>query len=122
MSNAVIINEQPLRLCPHGDLGIYQVRALKQSLLDAISRYPAIEIDLDEVGRVDAACMQVFALIHREAAATGKRFLIRGGNPDWSRLVSVLGMDSYFGDCLTLPAFNNPDVEHEPGSASANLL
>ncbi len=111
------------RLTPSGDLGIYQVRALKDSLMETLAGHAGVEIDLSDVDSVDAASLQVLALIHREAARAGKRLRIVGGNAAWVRLVTMLGMQTYFGDSLELtPRFEAGEVEHEPGSASADIL
>lgn len=123
MSAGIKATNDLARLRPTGDLGIYQVRPLKDSLLEALARHRCLEIDLSDVNSVDAASLQVFALAHREAVRAGKTLRIRGGNPAWFRLVTVLGMQAYFGDSLESPLPSEPlELEHEHGSASADIL
>jgi len=64
-------------LKPDGELTVPRAADLKDALVNALSNADSIEINLEEVTRIDLACLQLLCSAHRTAANTGKRLTVR---------------------------------------------
>lgn len=56
-----------------GELTLSHAKEVRERLFSALSRNPALEVDLLNVTRVDTAGLQLLILLHREALASGKQ-------------------------------------------------
>jgi anti-anti-sigma factor len=91
---------QSERLGLAGDLDIYNAQRLKVSLMNALASHRALQLDLSAVSSVDAAGLQVLALLHREAHRAGKSLRIEGVSTAVLRFIDTVGMHNFFGDAL----------------------
>jgi anti-anti-sigma factor len=94
------------RLDLAGDLDIYNAARLKSSLMDALASQRVLQLDLSAVSSIDAAGLQVLALLHREAGRAGKSLRIAGGNQTVLHFIDTVGMHNFFGDALAPTLIN----------------
>jgi anti-anti-sigma factor len=98
MTSDMILHRESLGLS--GDLDIYSARSLKASLLSALEGRPALQLDLSAVSNIDAAGLQVLALLHREAGRAGKTLRISGASETLLGFIESVGMHNLFDGAL----------------------
>ena len=92
-------NKQPdNRIVIEGELTIYTALALKDKLLTGLSASEELELDLSEVGEVDAAGLQLLVMIKQQATILGKVLRITGHSPVVVDLLDLSGLAGFFGD------------------------
>ncbi|PKL37956.1 MAG: hypothetical protein CVV44_12370 [Spirochaetae bacterium HGW-Spirochaetae-1] len=73
-----------------GDMTIYTVNELKQSLLNGLEGSTGqIELDLGQVSRIDTAGYQLLLLLDREALAENKKIVIKKLSGEVKRLFNL---------------------------------
>lgn len=92
----------PLR--PPQDLTIYHAQELKQLLLDALAATTELELDLSQVGELDAAGLQLLILLKKEAQQAGRCVRIVAHSPVVRDVIDFCNMATEFGDPLVIPA------------------
>jgi anti-anti-sigma factor len=94
--------QQAQRIAIIGELTIYTVLELKDTLLDGLSLTEDLELDLSAVGEIDAAGLQLLVMIKQEAAVTGKVLRFIGHSPVVVELLDFSGLAGFFGDPLLM--------------------
>jgi len=94
--------QQPGRIAITGELTIYTALELKDQLLAALSATEALELDLSEVGEIDAAGLQLLVMIKQQAAVSGKALSVTGHSPVVLDLLDLSGLAGFFGDPLLI--------------------
>jgi len=102
MANVKNKNQQPGRIAITGELTIYTALELKGQLLAALSATEALELDLSEVGEIDAAGLQLLVMIKQQAAVSGKALSFTGHSPVVLDLLDLSGLAGFFGDPLLI--------------------
>jgi anti-anti-sigma factor len=92
------------RLTLHGDLTIYHADEIKKRLINAIRGGAVLELDLSQVGEMDAAGFQLLALAKRESLGFDHSLRIIGHSPVVREVIEFLNMVAFFGDPLVIPA------------------
>jgi len=73
-----------------GDMTIYTVNELKQSILNGLEDSTGrIELDLAQVSRIDTAGYQLLLLLDREALAENKKIVIKKPSGEVKRLFNL---------------------------------
>jgi anti-sigma B factor antagonist len=85
-----------------GELCIFDVRELKQSLLGYLKQSRGMSIDLADVREIDCAGFQLLYLLKREALAEGKKVSLVNHSQAVLEMLGLLNMEAYFGDPLVL--------------------
>ena len=85
-----------------GELTIYTALELKDTLLAGLATTDDLELDLSEVGEIDAAGLQLLVMIKQEAALLGKVIRFTGHSPVVVELLDLSGLAGFFGDPLLM--------------------
>lgn len=83
------------RLTLSGDLTIYTVNELKESLLVHLCATRRLELDLESVGEVDTAGLQVLLLCRREAEQARKEVTLVRTPQRLQSLIDLYGLGPY---------------------------
>ncbi len=102
MANVKNKNQQSGRIAITGELTIYTALELKDQLLAALSVTEALELDLSEVGEIDAAGLQLLVMIKQQAAVSGKALSFTGHSSVVLDLLDLSGLAGFFGDPLLI--------------------
>ncbi|MFU8789162.1 MAG: STAS domain-containing protein [Methylobacter sp.] len=94
--------QQPGYIAITGELTIYTALELKDRLLAALSASDALELDLSEVGEIDAAGLQLLVMIKQQAVASGQDLSFTGHSPVVVELLDLSGLAGFFGDPLLI--------------------
>ena len=78
----MIHDDDRVRLCLDGELTVSRVAELKKMMIDALDKSDTIEIDLEEVTRVDLSFLQLACSAHRTAIKSGKDFFFSNGETE----------------------------------------
>lgn len=81
---------------------IYTALELKDKLLTGLAEAEELELDLSEVGEIDAAGLQLLVMIKQQAAASGKVLSFTGHSPVVLDLLDLSGLAGFFGDPLLI--------------------
>ncbi|MDP1772997.1 MAG: STAS domain-containing protein [Methylobacter sp.] len=100
MANVKNKKQQFGRIAITGELTIYTALELKDKLLTGLSTAEELELDLSEVGEIDAAGLQLLVMIKQEATAVGKSVRFTGHSPVVLDLLDLSGLAGFFGDPL----------------------
>lgn len=92
------------RLSITENMTIYQALAQKQQLIDALSQFPGLELDLSQVGEIDTAGLQLLILAKREASRQGKALQIVAHSPAVRETMDFCNLASQFGDPVVITA------------------
>lgn len=92
--------QQSGRIAIEGELTIYTALELKEKLLAGLSATEELELDLANVGEIDAAGLQLLIMIKQEAAVLGKVVRFTGHSPVVLDLLDLSGLAGFFGDPL----------------------
>jgi anti-anti-sigma factor len=95
---------QAERMVINEDMTIYHAEALKEKLMETLSRSAVFELDLSQVVEIDTAGLQLLLLAKRESQLQGKTFRIVAHSPAAHELIDFFNMAAYFGDPLVIPA------------------
>ncbi|MGZ4959821.1 MAG: STAS domain-containing protein [Methylobacter sp.] len=93
-------NMQISRIAIEGELTIYTALELKDKLLTGLSTTEELELDLSDVGEIDAAGLQLLVMIKQEATSLGKVVRFTGHSPVVLDLLDLSGLAGFFGDPL----------------------
>lgn len=85
-----------------GELTIYTALLLKEKLLTGLSTTEELELDLSDVGEIDAAGLQLLVMIKQEASALGKVLRFTGHSQVVLDLLDLSGLAGFFGDPLLI--------------------
>ncbi|HEY8157227.1 MAG TPA: STAS domain-containing protein [Methylobacter sp.] len=88
------------RIAIEGELTIYTALELKDKLLTGLSATEELELDLSDVGEIDAAGLQLLVMIKQEAAVLGKVVRFTRHSPVVLDLLDLSGLAGFFGDPL----------------------
>jgi len=102
MANVKNKTRQPGRIAIDGELTIYTALELKEKLLAGLAEAEALELDLSEVGEIDAAGLQLLVMIKQQATETGKALSFTGHSPVVVELLDLSGLAGFFGDPLLI--------------------
>lgn len=91
-------------LVPTHDFTIYHAQEVKQLLLDALLGNSELELDLSQVGEMDAAGLQLLILLKKEAQRSGKQVRIVAHSPAVRDVIDFCNIAAEFGDPLVIPA------------------
>lgn len=93
-----------LRMVVDRDMTVYHALELKHSLLDALLRAAALEVDLSQVREIDTAGIQLLMLAKRESQKQGKSLAIIAHSPAVREALDFYNLAAFFGDPLVIPA------------------
>ncbi|EGW22885.1 STAS domain-containing protein [Methylobacter tundripaludum] len=102
MANVKNKKQQPGRIAITGELTIYTALELKDQLLTGLAEAEELELDLSEVGEIDAAGLQLLVMIKQQAAVSGKALSFTGHSPVVLDLLDLSGLAGFFGDPLLI--------------------
>ena len=93
------------RLAIAGEMTIYRATELKQTLLAALERQSAVELDLSEVSELDTAGVQLLLLAKQLAQANGTELRFVGPSATVLEVFELLDLGVFLGGTLSpLPA------------------
>ena len=92
------------RLSLTEDLTIYHAIEQKAFLLEALAHNDELELDLNEVGDIDTAGLQLLLLLKKEAQRAGKRVAIVAHSQTVRALIDFCNLAAEMGDPLVIPA------------------
>ena len=75
-----------------GEVTIYRVSALRQTLLEALERASVVEVDLSQVSELDTAGVQLLLFGRRAAEAQGKEVRLRAPSPAVLEVFELLNL------------------------------
>ena len=81
---------------------IYSAAQTKESLLSAIAVSNGIELDLSQVSEIDAAGLQLLALVKNEAAAGNRRLQFVAHSQAVLELLELCNLSGVFGDPVVI--------------------
>jgi len=79
-----------------GELTIYRAAEIKQTLLDALGRGGAIDVDLSQVTEIDAAGVQLLMLAKQLADARKCELRVVASSPTVLEVMELLNLKSLF--------------------------
>ncbi|ANJ66335.1 hypothetical protein A9404_02125 [Halothiobacillus diazotrophicus] len=85
-----------------GELTIYHVDVVKQSLLDFLDSSSTLNVYLDQVSEIDTAGMQVLIAVKQEAARLDKRLILMEHSACVLEMIELFGLTGFFGDPVLL--------------------
>jgi anti-anti-sigma regulatory factor len=77
-----------------GSLTVKHAKALRESLLEAVRKAPAVEVNVEAIGDLDVTFAQVICSAHRMAADLNKQMTITGLEQE--RFSQLLGRFGFF--------------------------
>jgi anti-anti-sigma factor len=92
-----VIEEGPMSLSLEGDLGIAQVEAMHQKLVETLERATEIEIDAGELRQVDTAGVQLLCTFVQQAGKSGVPLTWVALSEAIEKSVDQLGLNSLMG-------------------------
>lgn len=75
-----------------GDVTIYRVSALRQTLLEALDHARVVEVDLSQVSELDTAGVQLLLFGRRTAEARGKEVRLLAPSPAVVEVFELLNL------------------------------
>lgn len=81
MNFAIEESKDKVTLVLAGDLTITQISVAREELQNALNKSQHIELDLEEVKKVDLTFLQLLCSAHRKAVAMGKNLVFTGNIP-----------------------------------------
>lgn len=91
-----------LRYPIEGEMTIYRVQELKSGLLDNLTRYRDVEVDLSGVTEIDTAGLQLMVLAKIEAELRGIALRFTGHSKAVLEVLDLCDMAGYFGDPVVI--------------------
>ena len=92
------------RLSLAEDLTIYHALDQKTHLLDALAMSDELELDLQQVGEIDTAGLQLLLLLKKEAQRTHKKVSIIAHSQAVRAVIDFCNLAAELGDPLVIPA------------------
>lgn len=92
------------RISLDGELTIYRAADLKVSVLEALRKTRALEIDLSGVIELDTAGLQVLMLAKQTAAAEQRELRLLQHSPAVVEIIEMLDLVAFFGDAVLIHA------------------
>jgi anti-anti-sigma factor len=74
-----------------GEMSIYNVKQIKNSLADSLNKNKGIELDLSKVNKIDTAGYQVIIAAKREAAEKGKTIKLLNPAGEVNKIFKLYG-------------------------------
>jgi anti-anti-sigma factor len=79
-----------------GDMTIYQAEEIRQKLLGGVAASGAtVEIDLQDVGEIDTAGVQLLIAAKQAAAAVGKTLCLTACSAAVTEVLAILGLATF---------------------------
>jgi len=88
-------------LCIEGELTIYRAAELKETVLSALDRAAALELDLSSVTELDTAGVQLLMLIHQTAKARSKQLRLSAPSAAVLEVFELLHLDPHLSEWPT---------------------
>lgn len=88
----------PLRLCLKGEVTIYTAVSMKPSIMEALNKRKALEIDLAKVCEIDSAGFQLLLLAKREADRKNVPLRLINHSGAVAEMLDLYNMNGHFGD------------------------
>jgi anti-anti-sigma factor len=101
MTNPSPQGETAARVALEGELTVYTVAEVKETLAKAMESADDIEVDLSGVSEVDTAGVQLMLIAKRSA---GKRIVFSHHPAAVLRLIDLAGLASALGDLMVVDA------------------
>lgn len=95
-------NSGKLRMRLLGELDIYAVATLRETLQKAITQYHEVELILEDVCEMDGAGLQILVAAKNEALCRGSRLLLGAHSVAVVQALQLCRLDSFFGDPIVL--------------------
>jgi len=101
--NINVTNEDGVcRIGIDGEMSIYSAAQTKESLLSAMADCNEIEMNLAHVSEIDAAGLQLLALVKREAADSNKPLQFVAHSQAVLDMLDLCNLSGVFGDPVVL--------------------
>jgi anti-sigma B factor antagonist len=85
-----------------GEMSIYRALELKQTLLDSVTKFEDLEVNLADVTELDTAGIQILMLAKRQAQETHRHFRLTAHSPAVLEVFEILNLAAYFGDPMII--------------------
>ncbi|MDA8225719.1 MAG: STAS domain-containing protein [Betaproteobacteria bacterium] len=85
-----------------GELTIYRVTELQQTLLDLLRRCDAVDADLSQVNEIDGAGLQWMVAAKREANRQHKPLRFAGHSRPVQEALDLCDLGAFFGDQVVI--------------------
>lgn len=92
------------RLVLEGGLAIYDIARIKPMLIEAISLYPELEVDLSGIDAIDTSGIQLLILAKTHARSVHHQLHLVAHSPSVVEMFELFHLAGYFGDPIILPA------------------
>jgi len=103
--NIHVLSEDGIcRIGIEGELTIYAAAQAKENLLSAMAAGNEIEINLAQVSEIDAAGLQLLALVKREAAEKNKPLRFIAHSQAVLDMLDLCNLAGVFGDPVVISA------------------
>ena len=86
------------------EMTIYNVLDHKNNLLPYLEAGKELQLDLSEVGEIDGAGMQLLIMMKQQAQKVNNQFSLVHHSQAVVEVLSLLGLESFFGDPVILSA------------------
>lgn len=86
------------------DMTIYTVKELTDELFFMLQQHESLVLNLASVSEIDAAGIQMLAMLKREAVAANKKMHLVAHNPAVINALETCALVNYFGDPLVISA------------------
>jgi anti-anti-sigma factor len=116
MSIELMLEQQQSELLLSGELSIYDVKALKDALSQALAASPLVEVDLSGVDDLDSAVLQTLVAAKLQADRDGRTLRLTGHGEVGRHTLELTGLSAFFGD-PELP----PSTAPQPSQASQQM-
>lgn len=101
--NVIVTNEEGVcRIGVDGEMTIYAAAQAKESLLSAMASCEEIEMNLAHVSEIDAAGLQLLALVKREAAESNKPLHFVAHSKAVLDMLDLCNLAGVFGDPVVI--------------------
>lgn len=90
-----------------GEMTIYNAAESKPHIEALLGHGPRLEIDLEQLGEIDTAGIQLLMLAKREAEAQGKSLSLINHSSAALDAIDLFNLGGFFGDPMLLSASRN---------------
>ena len=90
------------RIAIDGEMTIYRAADLKVTVLEALRKTRALEIDLSGITELDTAGLQVLMLAKQTANADQRELRLLRHSPAVVEIFEMLDLGAFFGDALLI--------------------
>jgi anti-anti-sigma factor len=96
------MSDDVLRIAIDGEMTIYRAADLKVTVLEALRKTRALEIDLSGITELDTAGLQVLMLAKQTAAAERRELRLLRHSPAVMEILEMLDLVAFFGDAVLI--------------------